>query len=84
MSDSGAYRPSISAASTVFDISMAIVIGPTPPGTGVIQPATSAAAAKSTSPASLPSGKRLMPTSITQAPGLTMAPVTSFAPIERR
>ena len=29
-----------SAASTVFDSSIAIVIGPTPPGTGVIAPAT--------------------------------------------
>src|ERR1051325_10097122 len=39
-----------SAAVTVFFISMAIVIGPTPPGTGVIAPATSLTRAKSTSP----------------------------------
>src|SRR5205807_5131634 len=32
----------IRAAFTVFDISMAMVRGPTPPGTGVIAPATSA------------------------------------------
>src|SRR5207244_13446892 len=38
------------AAATVFFISMAIVIGPTPPGTGVIHPATSRTRAKSTSP----------------------------------
>src|SRR5213075_2762550 len=67
------------AARTQFSSSMAIVIGPTPPGTGVIQPATSLTAAKSTSPARLPSGSRLMPTSMTQAPGLTIAAVTSFA-----
>jgi hypothetical protein len=45
-----------------------MVIGPTPPGTGVIAPATSARLAKSTSPTSriLPSrSTRLMPTSIT-------------------
>lgn len=35
---------------TVFRISIATVIGPTPPGTGVMKPATSLAAAKSTSP----------------------------------
>ena len=32
------------AASTAFDKSMAIVMGPRPPGTGVIQPARAAAA----------------------------------------
>ena len=49
--------------------SIAIVIGPTPPGTGVIAAATSAAASKSTSPQS-PSSLRFMPTSMTTAPGL--------------
>jgi len=49
-----------------------MVIGPTPPGTGVIQPATCEAPWKSTSPQSLypfffvGSGTRLTPTSITQ------------------
>ena len=33
---------------------MAMVIGPTPPGTGVIAPATSAASSKATSPTSRP------------------------------
>jgi hypothetical protein len=33
------------AARTVFAISMAMVIRPTPPGTGVIAPATAAASA---------------------------------------
>src|SRR5207248_1504216 len=45
------YHPRLRfAAATVFFISMAIVIGPTPPGTGVIHRATSATRAKSTSP----------------------------------
>src|SRR3989338_4488320 len=68
-----------SAARTVFATSMVMVIGPTPPGTGVIQPATSFAESKSTSPHSLPSGRRLMPTSITAAPGLIMSPVIILA-----
>lgn len=34
------------AARSVFCISMAIVIGPTPPGTGVMAPATSLASSK--------------------------------------
>ena len=38
------------AALSVFTSSIAIVIGPTPPGTGVIAPATSLTASKSTSP----------------------------------
>ena len=43
----------------VFFMSMAMVMGPTPPGTGVIQEATGSAEAKSTSPQSLPSALRL-------------------------
>jgi hypothetical protein len=39
----------------VFISSMVIVIGPTPPGTGVMCDATSLTPAKSTSPHSLPS-----------------------------
>ncbi len=54
-----------------------MVIGPTPPGTGVIQPATSLTASKSTSP-TRPSSVRLVPTSMTAAPGLTMSGVTNF------
>src|SRR5919201_4734270 len=60
-----------SSARKVFRTSMARVIGPTPPGFGVSQPATSATAG-STSPASLPS-TRLTPTSITAAPGFTIS-----------
>ncbi len=42
----GAHSPADRlAASTVFAISMAMVIRPTPPGTGVIAPATAAASA---------------------------------------
>ena len=52
----------------------AIVIGPTPPGTGVSASATARAAAKSTSPSrrDAPSSPmvRLIPTSTTVAPGL--------------
>src|SRR4051812_36073801 len=55
------------AARAQFSRSIAMVIGPTPPGTGVIQPATGLTAVKSTSPASDPSARRLMPTSTTQA-----------------
>ena len=43
-------RATSSAAVNVLRSSIAIVIGPTPPGTGVIAPATSTAWAKSTSP----------------------------------
>ena len=49
----GAHAPHAAcafAASSVLRSSIAIVIGPTPPGTGVISAARSAAAAKSTSP----------------------------------
>ncbi len=55
-----------------------MVKGPTPPGTGVIWLATSLTSSKSTSPTS-PVSVRLMPTSITTAPGLTMAAVTNLA-----
>src|SRR5207247_2912385 len=68
-----------SAARTVFCISIAIVIGPTPPGFGVIMPATGWTRAKSTSPTSrappLASGSRtrLTATSTTTAPDFTMS-----------
>ena len=59
---------------------MATVTGPTPPGTGEMAPATSATSVVSTSPTTwdLPSGPwmRLMPTSITVAPGLIHSGVT--------
>jgi|GEM_PF-2729788 len=42
----------ILAARTVLCISIAIVIGPTPPGTGVIREALAETASKSTSPTS--------------------------------
>eukprot|EP00951_Prasinocladus_malaysianus_P046853 scaffold648002_cov39-Prasinocladus_malaysianus.AAC.1 len=41
------------APCTALDMSMAMVIGPTPPGTGVICEATALASAKFTSPTSL-------------------------------
>ncbi len=58
----------------MFCIRVATVIGPTPPGTGVIQLARSDAAWKPTSPTSRPSSSRLIPTSITTAPGFTHSP----------
>src|ERR1035441_8772314 len=56
-----------------------MVIGPTPPGTGVMAPATFRASSKATSPTSralapASAGTRLMPTSITMAPGLIQSP----------
>src|SRR2546427_3739395 len=48
----------------VLTSSMVIVMGPTPPGTGVMKPATSLTPSKSTSPQSLPSSLRFMPTSM--------------------
>ena len=49
-----ARRPARPCAATrVLRKSTAMVIGPTPPGTGVIAPATSDAEAKSTSPTRL-------------------------------
>ncbi|MNY65710.1 hypothetical protein D3C86_2030260 [compost metagenome] len=59
-----------------------MVIGPTPPGTGVMAPATVLALAKSTSPtrrAWSSSSMRLMPTSMTVAPGFSQCPGTSRA-----
>lgn len=70
----------VQAARSVLTSRHATVIWPTPPGTGVMAPATFNASAKATSPTSrsLPSGPgvRLMPTSITVAPGLIQSPRT--------
>ena len=68
-------RPGRARPRSVFRTSIAIVIGPTPPGTGVIRPALSTADSKCTSPTS-PCSVRLMPTSITVAPGLIQSPRT--------
>src|SRR5262249_17005576 len=64
------------AAASVLRISMATVIGPTPPGTGVIARTRGLTEAKSTSPASLPSGSRLTPTAMTAASAGAIAPLT--------
>src|SRR5262249_7854306 len=65
------------AACTVFVTTIATVIGPTPPGTGVRALATRDTEVASTSPQSRepPAGPstRWMPTSTTTAPGLTHA-----------
>src|SRR5438094_756857 len=80
------YLPAASsAARTVFCMSMAMVMGPTPPGLGVIIPAIGRTRAKSTSPTRRPppracgSGIRLTPTSTTTAPGFTMSALTNSA-----
>mmetsp|Transcript_4608 Transcript_4608/g.29207 ORF Transcript_4608/g.29207 Transcript_4608/m.29207 type:complete len:268 (-) Transcript_4608:236-1039(-) len=63
--------------SKVFFNNMAMVMGPTPPGTGVSTPATSLTPSKSTSPTNLypvffvASSTAFVPTSITAAPGFT-------------
>ena len=63
------------AALTVFFISIAIVIGPTPPGTGVIAPATFSALSNSTSPHSFLFSSLFIPTSITTAPSYIISPL---------
>src|SRR5581483_67704 len=60
------------AAVTVFWSTIAIVIGPTPPGTGVMYAARSSAPG-STSPSTFFPSPRFIPTSITVAPALTMS-----------
>ena len=63
-------------------------MAPTPPGTGVIAPATSAPSANATSPTIFvlpsPASTRLMPTSMTVAPGLIHSRVTKFGLSDRR
>ena len=65
-----------SKALTVFFISIATVIGPTPPGTGVMKDVSGATFSKSTSPTRrepdlrVTPETRLIPTSITIAPPL--------------
>ncbi len=59
------------AARRVLASSMARVMGPTPPGTGVMYDALSTTASKSTSPTILPFSSRLMPISMTTAPCFT-------------
>ena len=59
------------AARRVLASSMARVMGPTPPGTGVMYDALSTTASKSTSPTIFPFSSRLMPTSMTTAPCFT-------------
>ncbi len=63
----------------VFSMRQVMVIGPTPPGTGVITDAFGSIAAKSTTPQSEPvSGSWLTPTSMTTAPSATMSAVTNL------
>uniref|UniRef100_A0A1B0GPZ9 Tetrahydrofolate dehydrogenase/cyclohydrolase NAD(P)-binding domain-containing protein n=1 Tax=Phlebotomus papatasi TaxID=29031 RepID=A0A1B0GPZ9_PHLPP len=62
----------------VFFMSMATVMGPTPPGTGVMCPATFRTSSKSTSPTRrvfpvMSSLILVIPTSMTHAPGFTIS-----------
>ena len=68
-------EPPEALALAVFATSIAIVIGPTPPGTGVMARALCRTASKSTSP-TRPSSVRLVPTSMTTTPSRTMSSVT--------
>ncbi len=63
--------------STVLLSKHAMVMGPTPPGTGVIALATLATSLKSTSP-TIPESVLLIPTSITIAPFFTQSPLTNL------
>src|SRR4030043_1544242 len=78
------FRPAATlAALTVFNMSMVMVMGPTPPGTGVMALAFWLTDSKSTSPASilLPSAVlpiSFTPTSMTTTPSLTMSPVMAL------
>src|SRR5574341_1731520 len=63
-------------ANTVFLKSIATVMGPTPPGTGVINDVFSFTLSKSTSPTSLPF-TLFVATSITTAPSLTILASTT-------
>ena len=85
------WRPSLHFRDfKVFFISMVMVIGPTPPGTGVMYLAISLAASKSTSPFKMGtiflgssllgfSPTRLTPTSMTHAPSLIHSGFTLMA-----
>ena len=73
----------VSKALMVFLINIATVIGPTPPGTGVIEEHIGATRSKSTSPTKrnpdfLESGIRLIPTSMTETPSLTISGSTKL------
>src|SRR6266545_5161497 len=70
----GHQSAAASAASTTLLSSIARVIGPTPPGIGAIHDACSRASG-AMSPTILPSAPRLVPTSSSTAPGLTMSAV---------
>src|SRR6056300_679875 len=76
------YERILRYALSVFCNKQDIVIGPTPPGTGVIAFTLSFTFSKSTSPTSflLPfSSIRLIPTSITTQSDLTQSCFTNFA-----
>ena len=71
-------------ANNVFFIKETIVIGPTPPGTGVMYEHFGATSSNLTSPVSLKpdflvaSGTRVVPTSMITAPSFTIFSFTKF------
>ena len=71
-------------ASNVFFIKETMVIGPTPPGTGVMNEHLGATSSNFTSPVSLKpdflvaSGTRVVPTSMTTAPSFTISAFTKL------
>ena len=67
-----------SAARSVLASSIAIVIGPTPPGTGVIHAARSWPPRNRRRRRACRPALRLMPTSMTIAPGLIQSPCTNY------
>jgi hypothetical protein len=69
-----AWGNAISADWIVFTSSVVTVIGPTPPGMGVILEARRETLSKSQSPTSRRQGSRFIPTSMTKAPVLTIGP----------
>ena len=81
-----AFRDTAASANlSVFFNKEAMVMGPTPPGTGVIFEATREALSKSTSPTKRrpdfrdASGMKFVPTSTTTAPGFNQLPFTNWA-----
>src|SRR3989344_3334234 len=71
------YAICLSFAFTQFRMRLATVMGPTPPGTGVIAEAFFTTSSKSTSP-TRPSRVWFMPTSTTTTPSFTASPVIIF------
>lgn len=75
----GIWPFDFNAAYSVCCSKTATVIGPTPPGTGVIQADFWLATSNSTSPSIVPSGNNTVPRSMTIAFCFTHSPLISFS-----